>query len=211
MRAISIALTVAFAVGAIATASTLPALAALVAAGFAGRRRARHGLLLLVAAGAVGCAPAVTTRPGLRGLEIRPLPVAGRLLGDANRGLPSTLAGALDPGSPVSFSYDERISQAHEELPFVVMLFTSTIHLLGVPTGRDEVKAEALLTIQRDDREVARYRAEAAASQTYGLYYGASMVALEDEARTAVRRVIDEAVSDDAARLRMELGDRQPR
>jgi hypothetical protein len=75
------------------------------------------------------------------------------------------------------------------------------LHLLGVPTGRDEVKAYGELAVTRGDRELGRYRGEATASRIYGLYYGASMLALEDEARTAVKRVVDQALASDVPTL----------
>lgn len=72
------------------------------------------------------------------------------------------------------------------------------------------VELPTLLTIMRHDREIGRYRAEAKASQTHGLYYGADVLALETQARTAVRRVIDEALSGDAARLTPRVDSLQP-
>lgn len=185
-------------------------IAAAVAAFLATRHGTRTTLAALLLTTTVGCASVVTTQPALRNRETRSLGFKGRLAGDASRGLPASVTAALDPTSDVLFTYDERITQAHNELPFVVMLFAATFHLLGVPTGRDEVKAHAELMITRSGREIGRYRGEAEASRIYGLYYGASMLELEDEARKAVRQIIDEALYDDTGRLTLRVDAPQP-
>ncbi len=177
--------------------------------GLVARRHAYAGLGLLLAV-TMGCASVVTTDPTLQNVAARPLGFKGRLAGGARGELPPLVASALDPVADVVFTYDERITQRHDELPFVIMMLTGTFHLLGVPSGRDEVSARAELTVTRRDREIGRYRAEAKASQTYGLYYGADVLALEDQARTAVRRAIDEALSGDAARLTSRVDSPQP-
>ena len=159
-------------------------------------------ILLLLGVGALGCTPAITTQPPLQHVGIPALGFKGRLAGDHRMAVPASVAAALDPGADVVFTYDERITQSHDELPVVLMLFTSTLHLLGVPTGRDEVQAHADLTVSRHERELGRYRADAAASQIYGLYYGADTLELENQARAAVRRAVDEALYADTARLR---------
>lgn len=158
----------------------------------------------------MGCASVVTTDPSLQGSAARPLGFKGRLVAGTRGELPALVAAALDPGADAVFAYDERITQTHDELPFVVLMITGTLHLLGVPSGRDEVTAHAELTITRHDRAIGRYRAEAKASQTDGLYYGGDALALETQARTAVRRVIDEALSGDAARLTSRVESPQP-
>jgi hypothetical protein len=185
-------------------------IAAAVAAFLATKRRARETLAALLLAATLGCATVVTTQPALRNIETHPVGLKGRLAGDAGRGLPASVAAALDPTSDVIFTYDERVTQIHDEIPIPVMLFTSTFHLLGVPTGRDEVKAHAELIVARGTREIGRYNGEAEASRIYGLYYGASMLELEDEARKAVRLLIDEALFDDTARLTRQVDASQP-
>ena len=157
---------------------------------------------LVLLATALGCGTAVTSSPALRNVAPRTLGFKGRLAGEARAGLPASVAAALDPTSDTVFAYDERVTHVHDELPPVlIVLVTATFHLFGLPIGHDEATAKAELIITRRDREIGRYRAEATSSHTYGLYYGGDIPKLEAEARTTVRRVIDEALADDMSRL----------
>lgn len=198
------------ALGCIALSSAALGVAAVAALWIFARRHAHARVAVLLLATTVGCASVVTTDPVLRNVAAQPLGFKGRVADGARGPFPAMVTSALDPAADVVFGYDERITQSHDELPFVVMMITGTVHLLGVPTGRDQVSARADLTLTRGDRELGRYRAEAKASQTYGLYYGADVLALEDQARAAVRRAIDEALSDDAVRLMARIASPKP-
>ena len=209
MHRIAIVMLAGLGCAAVLLSSAVLGIVAVLSFGLVARRHAHHGLTLLLVV-TMGCAGVVRTDPSPQGVAVRPLSFKGRLADGARAELPSLVAAALDPGADAVFTYDERITQTHDELPFVVMMITATLHLLGVPSGRDEVTARAELTITRHDREIGRYRAEAKASQIYGLYYGADVLALETQARTAVRRAIDEALSGDAARLTSRVDSPQP-
>jgi hypothetical protein len=170
-------------------------------------RGARVALLVMPL---LGCTQ-LTTRPALQHLQPRALGFTGRLASGDGNGLPRSVAGALDSTSDVVFRYEEKAAQNHSELPALLVVFiTGTVHLLGVPMGSDEVTASAELTIVHGSQQIARYEGEARVSRLYGLYYGSTLSTLEDEARTQVRQIIDEALYQKAEQLAAALRAPQP-
>ena len=147
-----------------------------------------------------GCTT-LTTRPPLAQVEPRPLGVVAHLAEGNAATLPAAVAAALDPKSDLAFRYQERAHQDDNEAPVALVLILSPIFLLGVPTGSYTVRVSAELTVSRGSHEVTRYQAEAVASRLYGLYYGSTLRELEAQARTQVRRVIDEALYVNADKL----------
>ena len=131
----------------------------------------------------------------------RPLGVVAHLAEGSAAALPAAVAAALDPKSDLAFRYRERAHQDDNEVPVALALILSPIFLLGVPTGSYTVTVSAELSVSRGSHEMARYQAEAVASRLYGLYYGSTLRELEAQARTQVRRVIDETLYLNADKL----------
>jgi hypothetical protein len=154
-------------------------------------------LLLCILAGCT----TLTTRPPLTQVEPRPLGIVAHLTEGSAAALPAAVAAALDPKSDLAFRYQERAHQDDNEVPGALVLIVSPIFLLGVPTGSYTVTVSAELTVSRGSHEVARYQAAAVASRLYGFYYGSTLRELEAQARTQVRRAIDETLYLNADKL----------
>jgi len=181
-----------------------------VAAAAGARRPVGSSGIVVLAMSLVGCMQ-TATRPPLEHVQARPLGLTGRVEGEHARGLPLSLERAASSTTDVVFRYDERVVHDHSELPPALMiLLTSPLHLLGVPTGRDTVTASAELTVLRGPREIGRYEGDATVSRIYGLYYGSTLRELEDRARVEVRRVIDEALYKNADHLAAATDGTQP-
>jgi len=195
---------------AVSTASGAAIAATAVGAVIGLGRLTRGAITITLALALAGCMQ-TATRPTLEHVRARPLGVTGRVEGEHPRGLPLSLTRVASSGSDVVFRYDESVEHDHSELPpLLVVLVTSPLHLLGMPTGRDAVTASAELTVLRGAREIGHYAGDARVSQVYGLYYGSTLRKLEDRARAEVRRVIDEALYKNADNLAVAIDEPQP-
>lgn len=196
---------------AVATNSGIVAIAAGATALVAAWRSLRALWVVLLCLPFVSGCMQVSTRPGLQKLQLQSLGFTGHLGGGETKALPASVASALSADSDVVFRYEEKVTQHHSELPPALVIFlTSTAHLLGAPMGRDTVKASAELTILHGTREIGRYKGQAEVSRLYGLYYGSTMVDLENEARRQVRAVVDETLFQNARQIAAAVRALQP-
>ena len=175
------------------------ALAALIAACSAGAQQSQTAAPIAPEAVAVQSQPAQTIAEP-PAIAPAPLPFKGRLVqGDPNA-VPQTVAAALSSSGPVDFAYREELTHDHYTVPLAVSAFDPLTYF-GYPLGHYGVTAFASLSITDADRVLGDYTAKAHVGQSYTLYYQPTYLELEQAAREAVRKSIDEQIRRDSARL----------
>lgn len=164
------------------------------------------GAIAALAIGLAGCAGLrFDPQPPPAALGGRaPLPFKGRLEGAAANEVPAAVAAALGDSSPVTFHYREELSHDHHTAP----LWRSAIDPLtyfGYPLGNYQAIAFASLSITDGSRVLGDYTARVRVTGDYTMYSGPTYRELDQRAREAVRRMIDQGLLSDAARLAGEL------
>lgn len=148
----------------------------------------------------------IVTRPALEGRQPCRFALQGRLIDSDPSELPPGVASAVSDSARIGFRYGEEVTHDHYTVPVALGLVLSPLDLLGAPLGQYTVTTKATLSAIDGGRELATYHGEAQASRWYGLYYGSTYRELEREARSTVRRIIDEALCYDAERLGRVVG-----
>jgi hypothetical protein len=139
----------------------------------------------------------------------RPLPFTGRLAqGDPDE-LPPIVAMSLSPTSTVSFSYREELTHDEYHIPMFLTALDPVTYV-GAPLGDYGVTAFAALSITDGDNLIGDYTAKAYVSKSYTLYSQPTHQELERDARTAVRKKIDQKLSADADRLARAVAGSRP-
>jgi len=140
-----------------------------------------------------------TTAPAEQ-LAEHPLPFKGKLISGNVNDLPPAVAMSLAPDSPITFSYREQLTHGEYHIPLAVTALDPVTYF-GAPLGDYSVTASALLSIFEGDHALGDYTAEAFISKSYSLYSEPTHKELEQAARGAVRRKIDEKLYRDEKRL----------
>jgi hypothetical protein len=147
-----------------------------------------------------GCSVQRTAAHQTADLSATPLPFKGRLVdGDSNE-LPPAVMMSLSTSAAVTFTYREDLTHDEYHIPMIISALDPVTYV-GAPLGDYGVTAFASLWIIEGERVLGNYSAKAHVSESYSLYSEPTHGQLEQEARAAVRRRIDEKLYRDADRL----------
>ena len=114
--------------------------------------------------------------------------------------LPPAVAMSLADTSSLTFSYREELTHDEYHIPLIVSALDPVTYM-GAPLGDFGVTAFASFSISDGDTVLGDYTAKAHVSKSYSLYSEPTHRELEQAAREAVRRKIDQKLHDDADRL----------
>ena len=164
----------------------------------------KYGFALLALLGATLVSACAIQQPTLPSPPVQapahPLPFTGRLIDGDPSELPPAVAMSLSRSSTVTFSYREELSHDEYHIP---LLFSAIdpVTYIGSPLGDYGVTAFASLSIVDGARLLGDYTAKAHVSKSYNLYSEPTHQELEEAARIAVRKSIDQKLYRDAAKL----------
>jgi hypothetical protein len=169
-------------------------------------------VILVIAATSPGCSLQVPVSQSVAPADPfveQPLPFKGRLVsGNANE-LPPAVAMSLSPDSPISFSYREELTHSEYHVPLAVTALDPVTYF-GAPLGDYGVTAFGSLSIFDGNRVLGDYTAKAFVSKSYTLYSEPTHKELEQEARSSVRRKIEEKLYRDQQRLAEAVASANP-
>ena len=136
--------------------------------------------------------------------DAQPLPFKGRLGDGDPTELPRSVAMSLSDNSPVSFMYREELTHADHHASMTASAFNPLTYA-GYPLGEYTVTAFASLSIVEGEKVLGDYTAHAHLSESYSLYAAPTHKDLDEAARAAARRQIDQDLESDRNRLWKEF------
>jgi len=131
---------------------------------------------------------------------VRSLGFTMRLADGSRSQLPPSVAAAISDTSSLNASYRETLSHDESHAPLWQSALDPTTYS-GATLGARTVEASAELRIFNSRETVGDYTASANVSKTYSMYKDPSNAELEESARAAVRKKIDDQVVADAPRI----------